>query len=252
MPFKSYGEKLEALAPVATFDASIFEGDAECPQHVCNLVAALAVAHNDLNDISLGFELRQSLGTVSDEGLTKERGLSGGIGLHLVKLRTSVIHELIVLLGKEKKSVDHPWFQYLISSMHPSNRRHWLTLQEVADGRKGRSPMGVFLAACRDKVAFHYDAKIIGRALRERFSSAEHHPCLSKGIHAGATRFYFADAAVEEAMFPLSSPAKFSTEFGQGRAPLIASMDHALNSVVTRFIEMRRGKLRPVDSEVKN
>ena len=35
------------LAPIKTFDPTVFEGDAETPQSVCDFVLELCLVHND-------------------------------------------------------------------------------------------------------------------------------------------------------------------------------------------------------------
>lgn len=240
-PVKSYAEKVDALAAVGTFDPQVFVGDATCPAHICNFVLALAVMHNDLNDIGLAFELRHTQGPFNDRELTRERGLAGGIGVHLIKLRTAIIHELLAVVAASSKSISHPWFCKLVEGMAIGNKRHWQSIVTTAEGRSEESELGRFLATARHKVAAHYDAKMIGNAFRKLFVAGAEPPCLSKGIHAAATRFYFADATVAAVMFARSPGSNVGTELANGSFKLITSIDHALNSVITRFIKLRNG-----------
>lgn len=239
---KSYQEKLDRLAPIHTFDPAIFDGDDECPRKVCDLVLALAIAHNDLNDVSFAFELRHPYSNVDDDKtINKKRGLAGGVGLNLNKLRMSIVHELLVTVQNQLDAVNHPWFIRLLNTLHAKNKKYWLLVVDVALKRKARDDFSKILAECRDKVAFHYDARAIGISFRQRFAKHPDPPCFSPGNSASSSRFYFADATVEERLFPVGEESAMKKSLGTGSHEVYTALDHALFAIVTRFIGERGG-----------
>ena len=48
---KSFQDECSELAPLETFDPAAFQGDADVPQELCNLVLSLALVYNDCKDV---------------------------------------------------------------------------------------------------------------------------------------------------------------------------------------------------------
>jgi len=231
------------LGHIQTFNPKIFDGDATCSTDLCNLVLALAVIHNDINGIELAFALRNTQGPFEEKKISAERGLAGGIGLQLAKLRLAVIHELLILLQKSGSALKDSYLDRMLAQMHETNRSAWRTIVKAAMEQDDATTLSRALCACRDKVSFHYDRKSIASAFRERFANNAEPPCISVGDSIASTRFYFGDAAVEYHLQNRgTSPARVH-DIVFGADPILATIDHALSSMVIVFIKRRSKEL---------
>lgn len=242
----TYQDEVKMLAQLMTFDPAAFSGDDEVPQSVCNVVLALAVAYNDLRDVAFGFTLLDEVRPKGDPRPTQEFGQFGGVQTALQKAEAGIIHETLNLIDRESAAIDHPFFRRVVSSCSSGARTAWSSLVAAASGRPDAQPLSRALMMMRNKVAFHYDAKEIGRSFKMCFPGQEGapEPYVSIGDRMRSTRFYFADRSVEWYLGHLTTPD------GEQLVPKAGGLyfeqiNLALYEIVTKFVSARRFGWRP-------
>jgi hypothetical protein len=235
--------KVSALGELESFDPKVFSRDASCPQEVCDFVLALALAHNDVNDLFLGLDLcREVLPSSAPNLRTKLVGVQHGISLHLARDLVGVLHELMALIADGP--CEHAYFESIVSQMPPPVRASWLSLREVSAGKSRSGALSKFLVQFRNNLAFHYNGKSLRLGFLERFVGREL-PLASRGNGLVNTRFYFSDAAVEQRLLAMGKEP-----FGQllqGTGSIANRVAEALYFVVVGFINRRGGFAPYVD-----
>lgn len=193
---------IRELGPLEEFDPQLFIASDRDSQGVCDFVLALAVASNDLRDAWFArVALHEAAGQVP-RGATAAWGLCGGLGVSSMKAVVGVLHELLSLLGDKRsiKAMKHELFRRVAGTLHVGERETLSQLTRIAAGQRSNLPLARTLEACRNKVAFHYDQKVIGRGYRSHFAREHKKAFISDGTAMNQIRFYFADAAVERFM----------------------------------------------------
>jgi len=236
---RTYDQSVSELGPAETFDPQAFVGDDSVPQHVCDFVLALAVVFNDFKDLMLAQQLLQTA-TPDDGPPTPARGLYGGLHVHLFRMLAGLVNELSELITHNAKATQDPSFTQLLRKMPKQARSMW---QRVNDAAYATGPKGdrfgrlVFFA--RNTIAFHYDTKMFARGYKEAFlKPSSGSPYVSRGRNMAATRFYFADAAAESALFQWADVTT-GKEFMTAGWTLLPEMSHALRELVTAFVRGR-------------
>jgi hypothetical protein len=122
------------------------------------------------------------------------------------RLLGSILHELVVLLQKERKTIASVDFQALVKRLpRPEPREAWDALISAADAPRGTSDTNL-LVKLRNNLGFHYYAtKTLGSGYEKAFLSANADPLRSRAVYMDGdsmehTRFMFADAAIEHAI----------------------------------------------------
>jgi hypothetical protein len=234
----NYVEKVQSLASLQTFPAAAFLEDSQCPAAVCRFVLALAVVHNDLNDVQFCYGLHQTVVPKGSVKLTREWALSNAIGLHLARLRIAIVHELLQIVRESEPATTSPIFLKLVKKLPSREQEAWSEIQATVGDKPRSTELGKFLAHCRDTAANHYGLKAIHAAFKSRFEQgSKTPPLISRGNSANSTRFYFADAAVDELVTGGARRA-IAHEFFTDQA-FRDSIDSTLYFLVTRFVELR-------------
>ncbi len=241
----SYDTEVQKLGPLTTFDPALFVGDDKCPQEVCNFVLALAVAYNDLRDLTLTRRLLIDMEPPQED--TPTYGNWSGLGIAWLRVSWGQLNELLVLLEENKKAIEHTAFQALHKRIDKKARNAWESLLEVAHNRRAVGGIGKALLLARNKISFHYDAKKIGIGYKARFveETTAGPPYESSASSMESTRFYFADAAAYQV---LQTIADEHNEPGllQGNLALLDEVNRPLYQLVTRFKAQRNTPYRKV------
>jgi len=241
---RTYDELIADLRDPIQMSPEVFVADDYISQPVCDFILALALVFNDFKDLMAAQQLMQCVAP-PDGPPDASRGMFGGLHIHWVRLLAGVIHELTELIGKNKQQMDSVAFQRLIGKLPKAGREMWTNVvaSSIAAGPQG-DHFGRLLFYTRMKVGFHYDAKEIARGYRERFlSERDNPPYISHGKTMAATRFYFADAAVEKYMMGKAGAATAKEFFTVGWA-LLPEIGHALREIVTQFVKLRERQRR--------
>jgi len=240
---------LEKLAELKSFDPTVFLSEDKMEQEVCNLVLSLAVVYNDLKDL---IWVHYHLGKArpkADEKITRYMGEYSGLNLHARRLIFSALHELVVLITNNKRSIDHKLFQRCVQQIPTRARDSWNALVSFACGEKSEHfAKGVF-DAVRNKVAFHYDdTKAINLGFRLRFTNefipnTDKIPYVSSGRTTQESRFYFADALIQ-AYIDKKISADNSNSFDKEFMECLSNTNNSLHLLVEHFIYVRKGSFR--------
>ena len=128
----------------------------------------------------------------------------------------------------------------VVKQLHPISRRSWEALTDAASGATPKDDFGHMLLRIRSQMVFHYDPKGIFAGFKRQFhisTRSQDRAIISRGLSMGASRFSFADAAVE---------GYFQEIVGKGEIgqlsmvrDVVDSLNFALLGLVDRFIQQR-------------
>ena len=238
---KSFQEECATLESLQTFDPVAFEGDDKVPQRLCNFVLALALIYNDCKNMTYAGTLLKECRPPGPEK-TAVWGTYAGTDRHLFRLMISSVHELFNLIKDHEDVLSHEFFVKVIKRLPQPSRESWASLTSAATGATPKDEFGHMLLRIRNKIVFHYDPKEIFRGFKRQFlgkARLQDRAYISRGLSMAASRFYFADAAVDgyfQEMVGEDEVKQLSAKIHD----VIESLNWALLSLVDRFIQQRR------------
>jgi hypothetical protein len=234
----SYDDKVAALATLEEFPIEAFLPSDEFPIAVCRFIFALAVIHNDFNDIDLATSLLNLKKPAGEGKINRPWGLFGGLSLHCAKAKIANVHELLRVIRENGGVLQSPPFMEVLKKLNKEQREAWQEIVDAAAGDAHATPLGKYLARCRDKATGHYDVKDLYKAFRASIDlDPEPKLFISRGNALLETRFYFADRAVENIVMGTDADAAREILFTE--VNLLSSINLALFLLVTRFINSR-------------
>ena len=225
------------LSELECFDPSVFRGDGNAPQEVCNLILALACFFNDWKDMQIATNTLFRIKPAGPPRETPAWGEFNGLLWHLIRLQVSLVHEVLSLIARSESAVKHPYFQKIIKGLPPPRRQIWDALAHPSSDT-GATEFSKFCLFIRNKIAFHYDPK----ALFQGYSNWYLHrgpkkkPYISRGEALVNERFYFAEASAESYFESLYGTKALDPEKLMSLCDLAGL---ALSQVVKDFIELR-------------
>lgn len=184
-------------------------------------------------------------------------GEFGGMSEQILRIATGMATELLRLIRKSADIVDSPEFREVLDRMDPHHREVWDAVVDAASGEpislKSRRHFFGFLEQLRADTAFHYDnPKALMRGYERHFRSGKSsypgdRPAYSLGETMEQSRFYFADAAVQE--YRLDAFEEFGKETQTIPTPkntvqhLMWLANNSIRYIGEAFIEMRNDKI---------
>ncbi len=200
------GAELAALTEITPEALVPRTGDDE----LASFMLALAVFFSDLKGLLLLQEMLEQ--APPDEGVSPASGEWRGLVIQLQKLMYGALRELFDLMKKHDHLTDDRELMRLFKKKPASAKRRWTQLVAVSRGRGDDSGNRFIkvLIKIRNNLAFHYgQSKQLVAGFRRHFyelpsSEDNRFAYASLGSTLGATRFYYADAAVQKAMQILS------------------------------------------------
>ena len=238
---KSFQEECATLEQPETFDPAAFEGDENVPQRLCNLVLALALIYNDCKNTIYAVHLLKQCKPTGGYELNAVWGTWSGTDWHLFRLMISAVHELFNLIQNHQDVLTHEFFIKVVKRLPPPSRKSWESLTAAASGATAKEEFGHMLLRIRNQIVFHYDPKGIFAGFKRELLSPtrlQDRAFISRGRSMDASRFYFADAAIQGYFREIVGTG----EVGQLSAKIlniIDSLNFALLSLVDRFIQLR-------------
>ncbi|MBI2885222.1 MAG: hypothetical protein HYY15_03510 [Candidatus Omnitrophica bacterium] len=235
--------KLPSSIPLETFDPTAFIADESIPQEVCNFVLALALAYNDIKDVT---EVHLRLKEQRPLGVFQKRvdfGMHGGRTVHLIRYQIGLVHELCELIRNNERIISHPLLQAIISQMPKKSRIAWQSLVDTATGKLRVGPLAQAVIRIRQKVVFHYDTEEIFNGYKRHFLNgavAKELAYISRGSTMAESRFYFADAAAESYLSARADQRQ-ATELAQSIIGAMKDANFAIRHLVNGFIQKRFG-----------
>lgn len=236
----SFEEFANTLVPFESFDSSVFIGTDEIPQEVCDLVLSLALAYNDYHDVAFAHTLINELGEIPEYPPTTRLGFRNGLRSTIIRVQAGFVHELLDVIRDNEKVIESAPFQRILRKLSSGGRAAWASLFSVAINKPSKDELAQALVIIRNKIAFHYDPRELGRGYAAAFvnQANKRQPLISRGSSLIETRFYFADAAAHT-YFVARSQASAADDFFHGTSEFLQTINRALHEIVTRFINSR-------------
>lgn len=200
---KEFGGNLEWIDP-----NKIIKEDED--NKVGSFFVGLGVIFNDLKDLIL-FE--QLIADNYRQPEIKERsshsGSFGGLLVHINRLFVGIINEFFIFLKENEDILSTAEFKNICKKLPREERENWNGMVEAANGRLPKvSGFLKTLLLIRNNIGYHYyqSGKILSKGFVSRFSNEQQDKRNEKAYYSidetiEKTRFYFSDAAVEEALF---------------------------------------------------
>lgn len=197
---KKFGGNLRHIAPNKLINESI-------DNSVDDFFLVLALVYNDLKDVILFQKFLSELYEKPQEGeISVHNGEYGGVTVHIIKLLFGIQFEFLELLNRNVDIINSAQFKAILDKTSARTRLEWKTLvgialRQDAEGDK----LTKLLVKVRSNVAYHYyQPKGLRTAFRNYFFNREKvsqndvaYYSLGEAF-SDDTRFYYADAAVEE------------------------------------------------------
>src|SRR3989338_4013317 len=219
----------------------------------------LGVVFNDLKGFVL-FEkmLQEKYEAPSADEITSHAGNYSGVLVQIQKLAASTINEFFVFLEKNTVVFKTNEFKEISNRLSKSDKVLLDGMVSAANGNlPGAEGLLKTLVKIRSNIAFHYDhsGKILRNAYVSRFfgdakDAKNKFAYYSLGDSIELTRFYFSDAAVEEAIHIAagkkpkecskgdSSLAKYYTEVREA----LTVVGSLIMSLLKNYIQLRRNR----------
>jgi hypothetical protein len=137
--------------------------------------------------------------------------------------------------------VESAEFKGLIGRLKGPPLTAWKRVEHIATGSSGHGsdPDSMLLLLVRNNLAFHYGAKVLARGYASYFADRaqrfHEHAVVSDGENMEQTRFYFADAAIEQALCAATKIATLD-ELQKRRSSIAEDVDFALKFLVMAHI----------------
>lgn len=239
---KPQDKSIYTLAKLQHFDPAAFVSEDKDTQKLCDFILTLALIYNDFCDLLFIFDLHLKNPPAPDyPKVSTERGHYIGMQLHIMRLIYSLFRETIHLIRGRKEIVDSPAFQEVYRSLSKEDKACWSALVTAANEETGEATeFNRFLEAIRSKLTFHYrDISHISSGYQRHFFKDDgkkiQDAFISRGLSMSEERFYFADAAIENAMKVWREGKE--DEFQKQTKEYSQNIGAAIRAVVTNFIQ---------------
>lgn len=231
-------EEVKRLDPSRLFDKVGNDG-------VQQLVLALSVAFNDFKDVHIitNWLSRAGLVGVNSDAL---HGQWSGMMVHMAKQVFGIVHEVLKLLKEYELVLKDNQMTALVQRLPDKTRNDWQTLVSCAlgSGEAANLELARRLDRVRNNLSFHYyQPKALMLGYRRRFFDdpphrrTDHAVC-SIGTSLEATRFHYADSAVEGGIFNIigtHDATAFMAEYEQ----IETAVGNAIHAVILGYIRTR-------------
>jgi hypothetical protein len=227
------------LAELRGFDPAAF--DTNPKRSTARFILVLAAVFNDLKGAFYVVERLRAAKPIADQTLAS-RGQLAGMAMQNARVICGILHELMEAIREHKSIVESSEFQEIVARLPGAQRDAWTRVKRVALEEDKTLPVTTdagLLLFIRNKLGFHYDDKVLAKGYRDFFADASkplHDAAIvSDGDRMETTRFYFADAAIEES---LSSWTEVSAKQLPDRISNISrDVNMALKFIVMAYIK---------------
>lgn len=220
----------------------------------------LSLIFNDIKGVLL-FEkmLTDNYDKPMDE-IDDHAGNYGGVLIQPRRLMASIISEFFVFLKVNSDILLDSEFNMIFNKMPKPYQSYWQQMVAVANGEKNEaSDLIKSMTQIRSNITFHYDhsRKNLLKGYRSRFfgdvkDAKSEFAYYSVGDTVETTRFYFADAAAEEAMYIMSGKDygvgikenEALTNYNVNFNETLEIINSVISSLISCFIKYRRNHPR--------
>lgn len=162
--------------------------------------------YNDLKDLNLIYLDIVNKSELPDFKVDPYTGEYAGLKNHLLRLIISTLFEALEFLEKNRELMDYDNFKKLLASAPWQIREIWQELREATLDKNAKgSKFKKLLCQIRANVTYHYfqSANVLRNSYIEFFTSRSKNKLndyayYSAGENMQTTRFYYADAAIDE------------------------------------------------------
>jgi hypothetical protein len=226
-----------------------------------SFLLSISVVFNDLKGlIKLDSLVLETYDMPTSGDISCHSGNFSGIRVQINKLIAGIIDEFIELLKVQQDIYESEEFKRLLGSLAKSDRGLWEGMFAAARGEDPNANSFIkTLLYVRNNVAYHYDqsGKVLRKAYISKFFGKADDPTkefafYSIGPNMEETRFFFADGAVEEAIYLGSGKAFKEKSFGDPSFDKYQSqirnaaeeMNVAIVALMKKYIQSRRARGR--------
>ena len=238
-----FDKKFE-LETLESFDPKAFEGNADIPQDICNFILTLALVFNDLKDFLYANYYIQKLKPECELKINRMSGHYTGIDGHLKRNIIGYIHELMNLINDNEKVIEHPFFKSIISKLAIGEQEAWASLVDSSFKKQNSTDIGKYLLHIRNQVVFHYEPKAIYKGYKQFFTTGNtsnkgtERAFMSRGTNMAATRYYFADAAIN-GCFSAYNKENSDTDIFSDSVMLIDKLNFTIMDILDKYLARR-------------
>jgi hypothetical protein len=221
----------------------------------------LGVVFNDLKGLLL-FEkmLADCYEAPADDEVSSHVGNFGGVRVQLQKLHASTVNEFFIFLKKNSDVMATNEFKEIFSELARVDKQVWHGMVAAAHNNLAAvTDMMKAVVYVRSNVAFHYDhsGKVLRNAFVSRFLSDSGETRSDKAYYSigdaiSNTRFYFADAAVEESLY-IAAGKKFGKssagdlalqKYHQQLSQTVSTISSSVAALLRIYIRLCRNRVR--------
>lgn len=192
---------LRGIAPVRL----VGKGDEE----IENFFLVMSLIFNDLKGlIYFDLELRTTRRKPTTGEVTTHAGEFGGLSLQLYKLQVGLVSEFLVFLKENEKVLSTYTFKNILKKLPADAKTIWCQVEQIAlesTQTKHVSDFSKILISIRSNLAHHYYQSgkpmrkgFIGKFIENDRDATSSKAYYSIGENMESTRFYYADAAMQE------------------------------------------------------
>lgn len=235
----------EGLAPLRGFSPKLIV-DVSGKDRLQQFILALALVFNDLKGLLYWRELYLPFQPGDGFEISAPAGEWRGMDLQFRRLLLAHLYELLELINAYNDVARGEKIESMLSHAHPATRRQWSDLVKVATGvgTPRDKAFARILKLTRHQVAFHYyQPGTIVTGFREWFYDSPKRPensqaFVSIGKTMEATRFFFADAAVQGALNGMVRDQHLREDrFQKALTNAVDSANNALRFLVVSYID---------------
>lgn len=205
---------------------------------------SLAVVFNDLKGLMWVREILQD-GRPKDGEVSAYSAQWRGITLQITKLACGLVHELFELIKDHTHDLDSDEMKRVLKIVPKSTMKKWDSLIALARdaGSAPRTPLTRALLKIRHNVSFHYhQPKVLVAGYRRHFFQLKPGPHNKRayytiGGNMEETRFYYADAAVQQSLAILSEHV--AQDFTKELSGVLRDVNLTLAQVIGAFVRQR-------------
>jgi hypothetical protein len=234
------------LAELQSINANFLDATDKKDREVNAYILTLALIFNDLKGLLWVLE-RLSEGKSKEQGISAYKGQWGGFNNQYNRLVMGVLHELLELVNKNQKILEHPLFKSCLQKQSKDVKKYWGLIAHYATNRKGKKPttdLGYALLLVRNNAAFHYYQT---DSLYQGYQNWKSKACpeskfayVSLGQTMMTTRFFFADAASENCVNTLLNMQGLEMT---NISEVIHQVNSALRFIVERYIKNQNSQM---------
>ncbi len=214
-----------------------------------NFFLVLAVIFNDLKGIVLFEKLvTDTYRKPLPDEISIHSGNNGGIFTQTYKILIANIQEFLKFLKEKENIVNSSEFRIILSKTNKDIQARWNDIVDVAFNKTLKnSEFTNYLVKIRNNVAFHYyqSDKNLKKAFCNIFDKKEKNiknslAYYSMGENMEGTRFFYADAAIEEYLRSAVSDVKsFDLIYRENVSKMIFDMNFAISRLLKEYLRNR-------------